>query len=448
MAPKRNASCGPNDLTQRGRTQRRRTARQRAPPKLAQPLYKASIKKLAETNINNVHSSTANVDSAILLRIKRCLDRANHPTTPEPEARTAICMASRLMGQYNVSQAEVLAHEPVSTQKQYGGKSDVQILRSDGDKSKLVRHQNYVNTLGWAMTTFFDCKYYSVGHRSSLVLCFYGIVENTIAAAMGFEMVYNLIGEWARPYKGVGRKNSYALGVCDEMYSIAKQKQEKELTEARNAEEEATASELRQEEAERQEQLNRLHSSPFGSDESSYTWLEEYYRNTGVIGSSHAHSTPAGGDSGLLFLGYGCLIPNGLGDNEDSEDDADSYISDDCTEPDFEIQENESDTSWDQVESGNSTSIGKLEPAVEEISAASTGSEPEPEPENKWASQMQLQLFRETASNIADEYLKECGIKLGKGKRGRKNVIRDRDAYNQGVEDSKKIDLDRKRLTE
>lgn len=249
---KRKASWTPNDLTQGEPPLRKRTARQRALPKLPLPLYKASVKKMVETGTNKPHSSTSDVDSAILARIKKCLDRANHPGTPELEAKTALCMASRLMGQYNVSQAEVLAHESDSTQKQYGGQSDVQLLRADGDKSKPVNMQNYVNTLYWAMTTFFDCKYYSTRHRSSLVLPFYGISENTVAAALAFEMVYNLICEWARPYKGTGPKNSYSLGVSNEMCRMATQKKKDELAEANNAGEEATAAKVRQEEAERQ----------------------------------------------------------------------------------------------------------------------------------------------------------------------------------------------------
>lgn len=164
---KRKAPCASGDLTLGEPPLRRRAARQRAPPKLTPPLYKASIKNLAETNPNRAHSSTTDVDIAIRLRIKKCLDRANHPGTPEAEAKTAFCMASRLMGQHNVSQADVLALEPADTQKQYAGQSDVQLMRSDGDKSKSVRHQNYVDTLCWAMTTFFDCKHYSTGYRSS-----------------------------------------------------------------------------------------------------------------------------------------------------------------------------------------------------------------------------------------------------------------------------------------
>lgn len=388
-------------------------------------------------------------------------------------------MALRLMGQYNVTQAEVLAHELPSTQRQYAGRSDVQLLRVDADKSKSVRHQNYVRTLCWAMSTFFDCKSYSVGRRSSLVLTFYGIAENTIAAALAFEMVYNLICEWARPYKRIGRKNSYSLGVCDEMNRMTKQKKKDELAEAKKAEEEATATKVRQEESERQAQLDRLRPFPLNPSGSSSPEPVAHISGTGNVGSSHTPSQ--GNGSGLLLLGYDKLEYTDLGNNEDPEADMDDDFSDDCTEPDFEVQDEEgSDTSWDQEdETGNITKGGMLSfnatsgfsptlPAantaktsysnplglnsatplnsVSETTSASTNLELEPE--NKWASQMQLQLFRETASKIADDYLRECNIKLRAATKRRINVIRDRCAYNQGVEDSKKIDIHRKRITE
>jgi hypothetical protein len=165
-------------------------------------------------------------------------------------------------------------------------------------------------------------------------------------------------------------------------------------------------------------------------------------------------------------------------DDEDSDSDMDGYISDDCTEPDFEVQDRDSDTSWDQEDqNGKSENAGIFVPSCfNNMPKGNTSSTPgdlhsglleikspasslgvvtagataslEVEPENKWASQMQLQLFRETALKIADDYLKGCDIKLGKSKRGRVNVIRDRDAYSQGVKDSTKIDLDRNRITE
>ncbi|KFY18683.1 hypothetical protein V493_08418 [Pseudogymnoascus sp. VKM F-4281 (FW-2241)] len=430
--------------------------RKRAPPKFPQPLYKASVKKLAEIGTNKLHSSTADIDSAILVRIKKCLDRANHPGTPELEAKTALCMASRLMGQYSVSQAE--------------------LLRADGDWSNPVKNQAYVDTLCCAMTTFFDCKYYSTGHHSSLVFTFYGIAENTVAAALAFEMIYNLICEWARPYKGTGPRNSYSHGVCDEMHRMATQKEEDELAEAANAEEGATAAKVRQEEAERQSQLDRLHPYPLGPSGSSF--LEAaHVSDSDDIGNNHNPSQENA--SGLLLLGYDRVDPNSLDDNEGSE--ADGYIGDDYIEPDFKIEDEDSDTFWSREdETGNSTKIVTLAsntvpglnptllaknatsttdsdpldlkspvPASnvkKEVAGASTNSDLKLE--NKWASSVQLQLFRQTASKIADEHLQECGIKLSSAGRSRQTVIRDQYAYNQGVKDSKKIDIHGKRITE
>jgi hypothetical protein len=107
----------------------KQTARSRAPPKLSPPLYKASVKELAETGTIRVTSATADIDHAIALRIKKCLERVNHANAPEAEAKAALHLASRLMGRYNVSQAEVLAHESPSTQMQYAGQSVVLIQR-------------------------------------------------------------------------------------------------------------------------------------------------------------------------------------------------------------------------------------------------------------------------------------------------------------------------------
>jgi hypothetical protein len=60
---------------------------------------------------------------------------------------------------------------------------------------------------------------------------------------------------------------------------------------------------------------------------------------------------------------------------------------------------------------------------------------------------MQLATFRATATKIADEYLEGKGVKLHNPS-ARSTVIRDRNAYSQGVRDSKKIDVHRKRIKE
>jgi hypothetical protein len=76
----------------------KRTARPRAPPKRPPPLYKASVKELVEIGTIRVSSSTADIDNAIIQRIKKCLERANHLSTLEVEAKAVLHLASRLIG--------------------------------------------------------------------------------------------------------------------------------------------------------------------------------------------------------------------------------------------------------------------------------------------------------------------------------------------------------------
>lgn len=62
-----------------------------------------------------------------------------------------------------------------------------------------------------------------------------------------------------------------------------------------------------------------------------------------------------------------------------------------------------------------------------------------------WPSAGALTLFRKNADNIADTYLKTQNTKLGKG-RERNRSIKDVQAYEEGLEDSKKIDVKRRRI--
>lgn len=55
--------------------------------------------------------------------------------------------------------------------------------------------------------------------------------------------------------------------------------------------------------------------------------------------------------------------------------------------------------------------------------------------------------YRETATRIAEDHIKEhCG-KLKKSRKG-STVVRDQRAYNEGVEDGKKIDVYRRTIKE
>ena len=212
------------------------------------PIYKASVKELADTGTAPGSSAAADRDNPIIQRIKKCLDKANHPLTPEQEAKAAFYFASRLMRQINITQADILAHEPPSVQKEYAGQSVVSIQRVDGDTSRPVRHLAYVTDLGSAMEVFFDCESFSTATATSLQWTFYGIAENTIAAAMAFESAYNMIAEWAQRQKGGNPRNSYCLGVSEELWRRAVREKRDEEAEAKRAEEKALAARAKQEE--------------------------------------------------------------------------------------------------------------------------------------------------------------------------------------------------------
>ena len=198
-------------------------------------------------------------------KIKSCLTRGQHPSTPEAEAKRALLHTKILMKRYNVSRAEVLANEPLSAQKEYGGQSVVFLRRVDGDKSKPVQQQCFLDYLLWAMETFFDCKVYNTAYQrerpdgrtytSSVEYTFYGIAENTIAAAMGFEMAYNLISQWARSQKG---KNCYCLGAAMQLERMADIEKAEDEAQAKKAESDSLTARMAQEAAEEKARLARL----------------------------------------------------------------------------------------------------------------------------------------------------------------------------------------------
>ncbi|ETS84404.1 hypothetical protein PFICI_02429 [Pestalotiopsis fici W106-1] len=421
---------------------KRRTRRSGAlPKKLPAPLYKATVKELAD-KVRTKSSSTANIDKAITERIKKCLERANHPNTPEAEAKTALHLASRWMAQNNVTQAELLAHEAPEQQKQYAGQSIVAIIRLDGDKYKSVRQQSYVGALMSAMNTFFDCKSYTTMGRSSLHLTFYGIAENTVAAAMAFEMVYNSIAEWARPYKGVASKNSYAHGFCNELLRLAVKEKNDEMMQARKAESDATAARAREEENERLRQLSRL--APGREDRTGALSDSE----PPTVKAEHGDTTDESDDERDCSE---VKLPTTEADTD----------SDDFLEPDFDDTDEKPLGAFDDLEveikksvkierSPSVVFLGEKCVAPDFVSPGKTKDgileTDDAEPESKWASHSQLVTFRKTALQIADDYLQDQDLKLRK--KSAQTSIKDRAAYNQGKEDSKKVDVHRKRITE
>ena len=443
-------------------------------------VYKASVHSLAELGTIRVNSSTADIDHSMMEKIKNCLLRGQHLSTPEPEAKRALLHAKLLMKRYNVSRAEVLAHEPLSTQIKYAGQSSVVLRRVDGDRSKSLRQHCFVDHLLKAMRTFFDCKMYSADFTRSrpngttycysVEFIFYGIAENTIAAAMGFEMAYNLISEWARPLKG---KNCYCLGAAKQLRRMAEAEKSEEETQAKKAESDAISARMAQEAAEEKARLARLNPVPDSQDQPSSPNLLNGENGVITLDREDDFSSGDSPDSKLLWVEKADFNDSGDEEAEADEDDSD----DNRMEADFTIEDQDMEDvggeSYEEASMMNQaeflisnplgemygvsrpTSPGISHPDPAKDNAADTEqrssgmADPETGLDQNWASQMQLTIFRANAIKIADEYLKDQGVTLGKPGRRRKNYdIKDVEAYQRGERDGEKIDVHQRRIKE
>lgn len=155
------------------------------------PQQKATVTKVALTKPTAVAS---NAEDHIIERIEKCLELANHPTASESEAKVAMFLADRMMNKYNVAMADLLGKEAQEQLAQNVNSSEVSIKSIKGDSHRVV-HQRFVSTRARSMTVLFNCKHYSIRRVVEIVWTFYGIAEDTAAAAQAFEMIHNRI-DW------------------------------------------------------------------------------------------------------------------------------------------------------------------------------------------------------------------------------------------------------------
>ena len=184
------------------------------------PSQKATVKSLA----TGTRSATFNhAHSEVVERIKKCLARGNHANANENEAKSAIKMASKIMHQHNITQAEVMEGEDDAQRLERGGLSTVNIGARTQDRQ--VVFETWVVDLRTAICTFFDCQALCSPSSSSIEWIFFGVAEHTVSAAMAFEMTHNLIQSWALPIHDICARDSYCRGVANGLKDIAKAEQ-------------------------------------------------------------------------------------------------------------------------------------------------------------------------------------------------------------------------------
>ncbi|UJO20679.1 hypothetical protein CLAFUW4_12639 [Fulvia fulva] len=345
-------------------------------------------------------------------------------------------------------------------------------------------------------------KLYRSSAAGALVVTFYGIAQSTLMAANAFEMVYNQAVEWARSQKGQSSKNSYCIGLAAELSRRAEKEKEEEEARAKKADEHVLADRIRKENEEAQAKLDRLHELKVVNDDAGASQSQSAasdspdHANDGmiedtlshvdavdpVISDSGSNDDEDGSEAGGDAFDYGDW--NGFSDNESVASDGDFMDADIVREEDDQIWEDELEVDVDAQIDKLATAMpardspplspspmlsqppspllptdlplpvtdkdadGNVDPAADASAQPqrhdSQQTPVEDEDQANWASHMQLMTFRENATKIADDFLKNNGVELSKGRKS--TGVKDWNAYKKGAEDSKKIDIHRKAI--
>ncbi|KAJ5987643.1 hypothetical protein N7522_011891 [Penicillium canescens] len=397
------------------------------------PLQKATVIETAR-ELGSQGAST--VDKRILDRIQKCLSRAYHANASEAEAKAALFVSQKLMRQHNVTQGDLMASDDNSSKAHYGGRSVVSITKT-ASSSERVMKEAFAMKVATTMSILFDCKSFSTDYRTSVHWTFFGIADNTVAAAMGFEFAHNQILEWAGAYKGGTPTFSYRLGVADGLAAMTNREKKRELEQVQRKELDSVAAKEREELTKRQREVDRLHLLP-----TSKTDL-----------NSHSDSE----DKGLVpKTPDPNMAASGIDSSIDSDSDFDEVDGLD-NKADFSIDDAQIIDIGDDLDKSIKRFVKHESPEPSKpigIPKYSSESETTIKPEfsptftpvtSPWGSGMQLVQFRATAEQVADDYLKQNNIKLRSGRK-RSSIVRDLCAYRRGQQDRSKIKVRRQAL--
>ncbi|KAJ7901886.1 hypothetical protein B0H14DRAFT_1258867 [Mycena olivaceomarginata] len=448
-------TVGPSKASKSPKKARQSNPKTKAPSTKAEVTIRATDTPL---DASDSKKRLEKIDTAVIGRIKKALALASHAQTGEDEARAALRMASKLLERHNVTQAEVMAQESESEQLKRAGTSIVSV-KSTVAPTTAVSLEGWTNTLAAAMDTFFDCQSYNTkfnGARPKVDWAFYGLAEQTVAAAHAFEMCYNLILAWSlKPDagKGIHAKNCYRTGVSRGLYGMAEKEKAEDKQRAKKKEQALLTARQEEEAAEDKARLDRLQGPEeakvkteeaedvkFESDRR--VKIEEVDDDDDNFGGQRAFdhvdweaetgSQRDDADPGPAFEGFGDVAPDF--NDEDNDDD---LLDLDAEKPTVK----RSDSAG--------PSRGAMGPPASVVPLAKQKPKEEPEDDSPWSSVGQLVAFREQSIAIGDDYLKSQGIKLVKGRKRKALEFKDSEArriYNKGKKDAENIDVRQKRV--
>ncbi|ORY84146.1 hypothetical protein BCR35DRAFT_62151 [Leucosporidium creatinivorum] len=471
--------------------------------------YEAETTSLAATEPKTSNANPSSASSHIRERIKKMLALSKHDGTPEAEMFAAFTQATRLMSKYNVTEASLTETEGAELAR---GVSLVTVRPNYPITRVKDQQWSCTLASAIAKAFSIKTYTSTFAGGSKLEVAFYGIAMNTTTAATTFEMAFNLILSWSERKKRdrllVGRAaiTSYREGIAAGVRAAAEQIEkeveaatalrEAEEVERRTAEDKAAAEAIAAQKA----RLQPLPSPPkepiilpypFPHDAVSpkppFPPKPSSPKPPAPKLSSPSPSPPpplplpsnsSGFDDDQVQPSfYRPLSDNAASDSSsDLPDLSQSSSDDDGTQVDAEEEEDYSDQEDyggeeeelddDEEAEVEEKSTGKedVEQPVQPIASAErptsgvgasqpsqtavlTSAQEEDTSGLAFPSTQHLILFRANAMDIADKALSETGVKLCKG-RAFVGKAWDWNAYKQGKEDAKKIDLRGKRIKE
>jgi Protein of unknown function (DUF2786) len=423
------------------------------------------------------NSKLEQVDSGLLERIRKMLKLAQHPNTTEAEAKQALRASTRMLSAANLTEAEVMSRESAEEQAQRAGHSIVTIRHRDG---KNVSLEQWSITLGHAINHSFNVKFFHTTWTSHdrIEFTFYGLHDNTVAAVISFEAVFNLALTWAADrtdVKGRTGKNSYLLGLSSSLYQMAKKEKKDEEEKAVEFEKRS----LLKSEAEAVK-LEEIHKSRLDENVVKSGTVADEDDKEDIVFVSIKHGPKREPDDikvkdERLSSDDDLPEPNleAQSDDDESEDEFVDAKQDDDEEGEEELGDIKAeqirfDAAFDRRAnpSMNSSAVKEEDAAnttvkneyyggmaphsvKQEVPDVKVKAEVKVEDETEvpaWQSHAQLTIFKETAARIADDYLKEMNTKIRMRKAKRNAAMHDSSAYKKGQEDARKVDLKRRRL--
>lgn len=167
-------------------------------------------------------------------KIRNMIECALHPRTPTTEAEHAMRLASKLMRQYNLEQADIMRN--VDDNSILGAVYVVEIRKTSGKTATQTRMAIPVWISEVASTCAGLCGVKVILHQmpSHAEFKFFGVEQNAHMAALGFEATINATFENAEtltPQPNINlkvTKNDYKTGVSNGLFKLYMQKKKDE----------------------------------------------------------------------------------------------------------------------------------------------------------------------------------------------------------------------------